>query len=200
MDVNTNNGNSVPAHDDAKIDYKIPKECKAGVVVNEGPNFSVRVEMVPVPDPAPDEVLIRLNVTGICFSDIHFMAGDLDLPAMSEFGVRSPGHEGAGVVVKIGANVNNWKVGQRAGLKPVWSTCGNCTLCWSGKEAHCPHSIHTGIMRAGSYQVCHDVDLPLSQSHVALPDRSMHAVSELIGKAIRRIARSIHCSNTGWRE
>ncbi|TVY93180.1 Alcohol dehydrogenase, mitochondrial [Lachnellula willkommii] len=152
MDVNTNNADSVATHDDATADYIIPKECKAGVVVNEGPGFSVRVEMVPVPEPAPDEVLIRLNVTGICFSDIHFMAGDLDLPAMSEFGVRSPGHEGAGVVVKIGANVNNWKVGQRAGLKPVWSTCGNCTLCWSGKEAHCPHSIHTGIMRAGSYQ------------------------------------------------
>jgi propanol-preferring alcohol dehydrogenase len=131
----------------------IPKECKAGVVVNEGPNFSVKIEMVPVPEPAANEVLIRLNVTGICFSDLHFMAGDLDLPAMSEFGVRSPGHEGAGVVVKVGSDVKNWKVGERAGLKPVWNTCGDCRLCWTGKEAHCPHSIHTGIMRAGSYQV-----------------------------------------------
>lgn len=148
-------GEGLPSAEARAPSFTIPKECKAGVVVNEGPNFSVKVEMVPVPEPAADEVLIRLNVTGICYSDLHFMAGDLDLPAMSTFGVRSPGHEGAGIVVKVGSNVKNWKVGERAGLKPVWDTCGNCTLCWSGKEAHCLDSVHAGIMKAGSYQVSH---------------------------------------------
>ncbi|KAK5444173.1 hypothetical protein LTS15_010526 [Exophiala xenobiotica] len=89
--------------------YQIPKECKAGVVVDEGPNFRVQVQTVPVPEPGPDEVLIRLNATGLCYSDIHFMRGDLDLPPMSAFGVRSPGHEGAGIIVKLGNNVKNWK-------------------------------------------------------------------------------------------
>ncbi|EXJ79173.1 alcohol dehydrogenase [Capronia epimyces CBS 606.96] len=130
----------------------IPRECKAGVCVREGPDFQVRVEQVPVPEPGPDELLIRLNVTGICYSDIHFMQGDLDLPAMSTFGVRSPGHEGAGVVVKIGSKVQNWKVGDRAGLKPVWDTCGSCDLCWTGREAFCEKSIHAGLMKPGSYQ------------------------------------------------
>ncbi|KIW81521.1 hypothetical protein Z517_04546 [Fonsecaea pedrosoi CBS 271.37] len=122
-----------------EITFDIPKECKAGVVVNEGPNFHIEVQMVPVPEPGPDEVLIKLNVTGICFSDLHFAMGDLG-PPMSAFGVRSPGHEGAGVVVKVGSNVKNWKVGDRAGMKPRWSVCGDCDLCLDDKEAYCRKS------------------------------------------------------------
>ncbi|KAE8155160.1 chaperonin 10-like protein [Aspergillus avenaceus] len=130
----------------------IPSHCKAGVVVNEGPNFEVKVEMVPVPQPGPDDILIRLNVTGLCSSDIHLMQGDLGLPPMSSFGVRSPGHEGAGVVVKVGANVKNFQVGDRAGVKPLTDTCGVCELCWDDKETYCRTAIHTGLMTAGTYQ------------------------------------------------
>src|SRR5262249_460042 len=95
----------------------IPKTCKAGVVVNEGPNFTVEIQDVPVPEPAPDEVLIRLNVTGICYSDLHYMLGDMGTPPMSTYGTRSPGHEGAGGVVEVGEKVKEWKVGDRAGIK-----------------------------------------------------------------------------------
>lgn len=53
-------------------------------------------------------------------SDVHYMLNDLPLPKqMQEFGVFSPGHEGAGVVVKVGEQVKGWKVGDRAGVKPV---------------------------------------------------------------------------------
>ncbi|KAI9699539.1 MAG: hypothetical protein M1820_007170 [Bogoriella megaspora] len=132
--------------------YDIPKECKAGVVVNEGPNFHVEIQMVPVPEPGPDEVLIRLNATGLCYSDIHYMMGDLPAPPMSSFGCRSPGHEGAGIVVAKGANVKNFKLGDRAGLKPIWDTCGACELCWHDKECYCPDKIFTGLAKPGSYQ------------------------------------------------
>ena len=84
--------------------------------------------------PGPDEVLIKLNCTGICASDLHYMVGDLGGPPMSHFGVRSPGHEGAGVIVKLGSHVKNWRIGQRAGIKPAWSTCQSCELCWSGRS------------------------------------------------------------------
>jgi D-arabinose 1-dehydrogenase-like Zn-dependent alcohol dehydrogenase len=76
----------------------------------------------------PDDILIRLNFTGLCSSDIHMMQGDLGMPPMSTFGVRSPGHEGAGVVVKLGANVKNFKLGDRAGIKPIADTCGSCNV------------------------------------------------------------------------
>ncbi|KAL5365260.1 glycosyl hydrolase family 76-domain-containing protein [Aspergillus floccosus] len=123
-----------------------------GVVVNEGPNFEVKVEMVPVPKPGPNDILIRLNVTGLCASDIHYMQADLGTPPMSAWGVRSPGHEGAGVVVKVGENVTNFKVGDRAGIKPVLDTCGNCEHCWSDKETYCAAGIQTGLMAPGTYQ------------------------------------------------
>ncbi len=80
------------------------------------------------------------------------MLGDLGLPPMSTFGVRSPGHEGAGVVVKKGANVKNFKVGQRAGLKPIWDTCGSCDLCWGDKETYCAGKIFTGLTVAGEWR------------------------------------------------
>lgn len=80
------------------------------------------------------------------------MLGDLGLPPMSEFGVRSPGHEGAGVIVAKGANVKQLRIGQRAGLKPVFNTCQMCDLCWDDKEVYCPQSQFTGLVVPGTYQ------------------------------------------------
>ena len=52
----------------------------------------------------PDDLLVRLNCTGLCMSDVHYMLKDLAMGRyMEDFGVRSPGHEGAGVVVKVGS-------------------------------------------------------------------------------------------------
>ncbi|CAG8054142.1 unnamed protein product [Penicillium nalgiovense] len=132
--------------------FEIPTHCKAGVVVNEGSDFHIEVQMVSVPEPGPEEILIRLNVTGLCSSDIHMMKGDLGVPPMSTFGVRSPGHEGAGVVVKVGQCVKAFKVGDRAGVKPLLDTCGSCELCLNGKETYCRAAVHTGLMAAGTYQ------------------------------------------------
>ncbi|KAF2092478.1 alcohol dehydrogenase [Rhizodiscina lignyota] len=131
---------------------EIPEFCKAGVVTKYGPDFEVKVEMVPVPEPGPEELLIRLNATGICFTDLHYAMGDMAFPKMEEFGVRSPGHEGAGVVVKLGSNVTGWTIGERAGIKPVWNTCGSCELCFGNKETYCPFAQWTELMAPGTYQ------------------------------------------------
>lgn len=132
----------------------IPKQCKAGVVVNEGPNFKIEVQLVDVPTPAPDEVLLRLNATGLCMSDVHFMLGDWGLPPMSTFGVQCAGHEGAGVVVAVGDAVKDWKVGDRGGVKPLWDVCGNCELCYTGKENYCQKGVYTGLMKQGCVILC----------------------------------------------
>ncbi|TVY83946.1 alcohol dehydrogenase, partial [Lachnellula suecica] len=133
--------------------FDIPKMGKAAIVINEGPGYSVEVTEVPVPEPAPDQLLLRLNATGICHSDIHFMKNDWKNRKMSQFGVRSPGHEGAGIVVKIGSDAGDrWKLGDRVGLKPLWNTCGSCELCLGDLEAYCAKSQFTGLLQAGSYQ------------------------------------------------
>lgn len=56
---------------------------------------------------------------------------------MSEFGVLSPGHEGIGKIVAVGPNVPealDLKVGDRAGIKPVWSSCNSCLMCTTDRE------------------------------------------------------------------
>ncbi|KNG80698.1 hypothetical protein ANOM_010193 [Aspergillus nomiae NRRL 13137] len=130
----------------------IPEQCKAGVVSNNGPDYQLTVEDVPVPTPGPDQLLIKLNVTGLCYSDIHYMLEDLPLPRMRDYGVRSPGHEGAGIVVALGCDVNGWKLGDRAGIAPTWDTCMSCDLCSSELECHCSHAVPTGLKVSGTYQ------------------------------------------------
>ncbi|KAJ4416999.1 hypothetical protein N0V82_006448 [Gnomoniopsis sp. IMI 355080] len=132
--------------------FDIPEECIAGVVVNEGENFEVQVKKVPVPEIGPDDVLIKMNATGLCMSDVHFMMNDWALPAMSSFGTVCAGHEGAGVIVKVGDRVKHLKVGQRAGLKPVFDSCGSCEQCRTGRDNYCPKSLHTGLHVDGSYK------------------------------------------------
>jgi hypothetical protein len=139
-----------PTDTKAEPHYEIPTHCKAGIVHNEGPNFHLTVELVPVPSPGPNDILIKLNCTGICYSDIHFMMNDMAIPKMSELGVFSPGHEGAGIVVKLGENVKNWKLGDRAGIKPLMDVCQSCEQCWAGKENYCQAGTHTGLMVPGN--------------------------------------------------
>ncbi|KIW97455.1 uncharacterized protein Z519_01039 [Cladophialophora bantiana CBS 173.52] len=132
--------------------FDIPKECWGGVVKNEGPDFYVEVEKVPVPEIGPNDVLIKLNATGLCLSDIHFMLNDWNLPKMSELGVRCAGHEGAGVIVKVGENVKAYKVGQRAGYKPIQDVCHSCEYCKTGRETYCAKAVFTGGACDGSYK------------------------------------------------
>lgn len=122
------------------------------MVVNEGPEFHVEVRDVDVPEVGPDDCLIKLNATGLCLSDVHFMMNDWVVPKMSEMGVQCAGHEGAGVIVKLGPNVKNLKVGQRAGFKPIADTCGACEHCRSGNETYCGKAIMSGLHCDGSYK------------------------------------------------
>jgi len=132
--------------------FDIPKECIAGVVKNEGPDFYIEVENVPVPEIGPEDVLIKLNATGLCMSDVHFMMNDWALPKMSELGTTCAGHEGAGVIVKVGDRVKNLKVGQRAGHKPIQDVCHTCEYCKAGRDSYCFKTIFTGLHCDGSYK------------------------------------------------
>ncbi|KAH0848225.1 Alcohol dehydrogenase 1 [Fonsecaea pedrosoi] len=132
--------------------FDIPKECWGAVVKNEGPDFYVEVEKVPVPEIGPNDVLIKLNATGLCLSDVHFMLNDWGTAKMSDLGVKCAGHEGAGVIVKVGENVTAYKVGQRAGYKPIQNVCHSCEYCKSGRETYCFKAVYTGGHCDGSYK------------------------------------------------
>ncbi|EEU35540.1 uncharacterized protein NECHADRAFT_55526 [Fusarium vanettenii 77-13-4] len=130
----------------------IPTTCRAAVVENEGADFSIKIDDVKVPKPGPGEVLVRLRTSGLCYSDLHYMLNDTAAPRMSSFGVTTAGHEGCGVVVEVGPQVDNFNIGDRAGVKPIWSTCGTCELCLGDMETHCPKKLNTGLAVTGTFQ------------------------------------------------
>ncbi len=87
---------------------------------------------VPVPEPGPLEVLVKIEACGICLSDVHLVDGSIP-PIVSEV---TPGHEPAGVVVEVGDQVPEWKEGDKAvlaGGRP----CGACAHCRIGRVEDC---------------------------------------------------------------
>jgi propanol-preferring alcohol dehydrogenase len=62
------------------------------------------------------------------------------------------GHEGSGLVVKLGSHVNNFKIGDKVGIKWTNATCSTCELCLKGFESSCINAIHTGFARNGTFQ------------------------------------------------
>jgi alcohol dehydrogenase len=112
----------------------------------------------------PDGVVVRVEATGLCRSDWHGWAGhdpDITLPHV-------PGHEFAGVVDQVGADVSGWKVGQRV-TAPFVNACGVCPTCRAGEQQVCPEQSQPGFTRWGSFAELVVVDRA-AVNLVALPD------------------------------
>ena len=94
--------------------------------------------------------------TGLCASDKSLIHDEWAVfgVAMKDSTKGIAGHEGAGTVVAVGDNMHHkWKVGDRAGIKWVWSTCGECEFCTNGTdELHCPKQLNAGFTAAGTFQ------------------------------------------------
>ncbi|MGC9520274.1 MAG: NAD(P)-dependent alcohol dehydrogenase [Anaerolineae bacterium] len=112
---------------------KIPASMHAAVLHAAG---DLRYEEVPVPQPQPDEVLVRVRMNGICGSDIHFFErGQLGPFRVTEPYI--PGHEACGVVVEPASTVGGPAVGQRVAIEPG-IPCRRCEFCKSGRYNLCP--------------------------------------------------------------
>lgn len=93
----------------------------------------VEVREVPIPELAnEDEVLIQMKSAGVCGSDHHIYHGSNPCSTYP----RIPGHENAGIVAKIGANVTNVKVGDHV-IVDLLSSCGTCYQCTHGRKNVC---------------------------------------------------------------
>ena len=101
----------------------------------------------PVPEPAADEVLVRVRVCGVCRTDLHLAEGDV--PPRRPGVV--PGHEVVGSVERVGADVTRFDVGDRVGVAWLRHTCGECRWCRAGQENLCPSSRYTGWDADGGY-------------------------------------------------
>jgi L-iditol 2-dehydrogenase len=98
--------------------------------------LDIRIEELPIPDIAEDEVLVKVMAVGICGSDLHYY----EHGKIGRYVVEQPiilGHECAGIVETVGAKVTRFKKGDRVAVEPG-ITCGRCPACKEGRYNLCP--------------------------------------------------------------
>src|SRR3989449_8921931 len=109
-------------------------------------NSSWQVKEVPQPQPGPNQVLVKMHASGICYTDVHQTLGHLPGPFP-----RILGHEPVGEIVAVAPDVTTRKVGDRVGTAWIQSTCGRCEWCQRGRRMFCPYLKGTGIEAQGGH-------------------------------------------------
>lgn len=119
---------------------------KAAVVPAFGSPLEIRD--LPVPEPGPGQVLVRIEASGVCHTDIHAANGDWPVkPKMP----LVPGHEGVGTIESMGEGDSPLQVGDRVALPWLGKACGYCRYCVTGFETYCQSPAYMGYTIDGSY-------------------------------------------------
>ncbi len=116
-------------------------------MIFDGPGKPLRRAEVPLPEPGPGEVLLKVHACGICRTDLHIVDGELAEPKLPLI----PGHQIVGSVVEAGAGADRFSEGTRVGVPWLGATCGTCRHCRSGRENLCDHARFTGYQRDGGF-------------------------------------------------
>jgi len=119
---------------------------KAAIVTSFDTPLEIRE--VPVPVPGPGQVLVRIEASGLCHTDIHAARGDWPVKPTLPF---IPGHEGVGVIEATGADTPMWTVGDRVAIPWLGYACGSCEYCVSGRETLCESQRNTGYAIDGAH-------------------------------------------------
>src|SRR6266508_624939 len=126
-------------------------------------NEPLRLEEVPDPVPGAGEAVVRVEACGICASDLHFILGEMPLPAPAPV---TMGHEAAGVVEALGPGVEGWAPADRVALT-AGKGCGACHACREGRWEDCEDPRVLGVHYDGAW--AERVLVP-AYSLTALPD------------------------------
>jgi propanol-preferring alcohol dehydrogenase len=119
---------------------------KAAVVTELGSPLQIRD--LPTPQPGPGEVLVRMETSGLCHTDIHAAHGDWPVKPTPPF---VPGHEGIGVVEQLGEGVTSRTIGERVAIAWLGSACGACRYCIGGWETLCEAQQNSGYSVDGAF-------------------------------------------------
>jgi alcohol dehydrogenase len=117
---------------------------KAAVVPRA--NGKWEVKDVPTPELGPNQVLIEVHASGICYTDVHQTKGDLPGPFP-----RILGHEPVGKIVAVDVGVTTRKVGDRVGVPWIQTSCGRCEWCLRGRPMFCAQQVATGMEISGGH-------------------------------------------------
>ena len=113
----------------------------------EGQPGQLHERQLPVREPGPTEVLLKVRTCGVCRTDLHVVDGELAEPKRPVV----PGHEIVGIVQARGARARRFELGERVGVPWLGMTCGRCEWCTSGRENLCPEARFTGYQIDGGY-------------------------------------------------
>lgn len=116
-------------------------------MVLERPGTPLRLKDMPVPEPDPGQIRVKVHACGVCRTDLHIVDGELPdakLPIV-------PGHEIMGSVDKLGEGVERFQIGDRVGIPWLGWTCGECRYCRNGRENLCDNARFTGYTLDGGY-------------------------------------------------
>src|SRR5215469_4946369 len=116
-------------------------------MVLDAPKTPLRPADLPIPEPAAGEVLLRVHACAVCRTDLHIADGELTEPKLP----LVLGHQIAGTVERLGAGVDRFNVGDRAGVPWLGWTDGRCEYCLSGRENLCNNARFTGYQIDGGY-------------------------------------------------
>ena len=119
---------------------------KAAVVHEFGSPLSI--EDAPTPEPGPDEILVNVQASGVCHTDLHAAEGDWPVKPKLPL---IPGHEGVGYVAGVGRNVTHVKEGDAVGVPWLYTACGVCEHCRAGWETLCHEQENAGYSVDGGY-------------------------------------------------
>jgi alcohol dehydrogenase, propanol-preferring len=122
---------------------------RAAVLRHPAPIASrpLTIEDVPIPEPGPGEVLLKVEACGVCRTDLHITAGEL--PPLRE--AVTPGHQIVGRVAKLGQGTEGIALGKRKGVSWLGGVDGTCALCRKGRENLCDHPTFTGYSVNGGF-------------------------------------------------
>jgi propanol-preferring alcohol dehydrogenase len=116
-------------------------------MVLTAPRRPLVMETRPDPQPAPGEIVVRVEACAVCRTDLHVVDGELPHPRLPLI----PGHEIVGTVTAQGEGVTAFHIGQRIGVPWLGHTCGCCSYCHAGAENLCDHPLFTGYTKDGGF-------------------------------------------------
>jgi 2-desacetyl-2-hydroxyethyl bacteriochlorophyllide A dehydrogenase len=117
---------------------------------------------LPLPDPADDEILIKIAACGICGTDVHIFRGEY----LGEYPVI-PGHEFSGEVIRCGAGITRYRPGDRVAIEPNIA-CNNCVNCLNNRQNFCLNWQAIGVSRPGGMA-----------QYVLAPENAVFSIGEL---------------------
>ncbi|CRG89112.1 alcohol dehydrogenase [Talaromyces islandicus] len=123
----------------------LPQKQLCAWVQTPGPEATIEFRNIEVPTTGPGEVLVKLEVSGVCHSDHHSIYGNTPMTT------HIAGHEGVGTIVEVGPNVSGELLNRRVGVSWLHRACGKCEICKTD-YTHCPHQDNSGRNVSGTFQ------------------------------------------------